>query len=129
MTSTNTVLSAAKSINLFGVKVGDIFHCSWGYDQTNCDYFEVVRVTRCAAEVRPIGSVIVDSFRGGERHMPAPGEFRGWSVLFGYGQRDRKLCKVKSYYRDGRPCIVLSRDYTADLWDGSSKFDSGQWGR
>jgi len=24
------------------VKVGDIFRCSWGYDQTNIDYFEVI---------------------------------------------------------------------------------------
>ena len=25
-----------------GVKVGDIFHYSWGYEQTNANYFQVV---------------------------------------------------------------------------------------
>ena len=29
-------------VNKFGVKVGDIFHMSWGYDQTNNDFFQVV---------------------------------------------------------------------------------------
>ena len=28
--------------NKFGVKVGDIFSASWGYDQTQTDYFQVV---------------------------------------------------------------------------------------
>ena len=26
------------------VKVGDIFRCSWGYDQTNIDYYQVVEL-------------------------------------------------------------------------------------
>lgn len=29
-------------VNKYGVKVGDIFHLSWGYDQTNNDFFQVV---------------------------------------------------------------------------------------
>lgn len=28
--------------NKYGVKVGDIFEASWGYDQTNVDFFQVV---------------------------------------------------------------------------------------
>lgn len=28
--------------NKYGVKVGDIFSASWGYDQTNVDFFQVV---------------------------------------------------------------------------------------
>lgn len=28
--------------NYLGVKVGDIFHYSWGYEQTNANYFQVV---------------------------------------------------------------------------------------
>lgn len=30
--------------NKFGVKVGDIFSTSWGYDQTNVDFFQVVEL-------------------------------------------------------------------------------------
>lgn len=30
--------------NYLGVKVGDIFHYSWGYEQTNANYFQVVEL-------------------------------------------------------------------------------------
>ena len=26
------------------VKVGDVFSCSWGYDQTNVDFFQVIKI-------------------------------------------------------------------------------------
>lgn len=28
--------------NKYGVKVGDVFYTSWGYDQTNIDFFQVI---------------------------------------------------------------------------------------
>lgn len=31
-----------KQQNYLGVKIGDIFHYSWGYEQTNANYFQVV---------------------------------------------------------------------------------------
>jgi len=37
------------------VKVGDIFRASWGYDQTNIDYYEVVAVKGQMVDVREIG--------------------------------------------------------------------------
>ena len=35
-------------------KVGDIFSSSWGYDQTNCDFVQVVSVTDKSVRVREI---------------------------------------------------------------------------
>ena len=35
----------AEVANEYGVKVGDVFQMSWGYDQTNNDFFQVVGVT------------------------------------------------------------------------------------
>lgn len=32
-------------VNKYGVKVGDIFHCSWGWEQTNEDFFQVVSLS------------------------------------------------------------------------------------
>lgn len=32
----------SKQQNYLGVKIGDIFHYSWGYEQTNANYFQVV---------------------------------------------------------------------------------------
>ena len=34
----------AEKINKFGVKVGDIFSASWGYEQTQTDFFQVVEL-------------------------------------------------------------------------------------
>lgn len=33
---------AAEKVNKYGVKVGDLFSASWGYEQTNVDYFQVI---------------------------------------------------------------------------------------
>jgi hypothetical protein len=43
------------------VEVGDIFASSWGYDQTNVDFYEVVGVTPSGKSVRivPIGKEVV----------------------------------------------------------------------
>lgn len=38
-------------VNEYGVKVGDVFSMSWGYDQTNNQFFQVVAVTRKKARI------------------------------------------------------------------------------
>lgn len=38
-------------VNEFGVKVGDVFMMSWGYEQTNNDFFQVVAVTAKKARI------------------------------------------------------------------------------
>lgn len=38
------------------LKVGDVLHASWGYDQTNADFYQVVKVpSKCFVIVREIG--------------------------------------------------------------------------
>ena len=37
-----------------GIKVGDIFRTSWGYDQTNIEFFEVTKVMGKSVEIREI---------------------------------------------------------------------------
>ncbi len=41
--------------------VGTILHHSWGYDQTNCDYYQVISVTEHGATIREIASRTVPS--------------------------------------------------------------------
>lgn len=50
--------------NKFGVKVGDIFYASWGYDQTNVDFFQVVAlVGKTSVRVRGV-SLPLEEERG-----------------------------------------------------------------
>lgn len=37
-----SVKSTKEKQNKYGVKVGDIFYASWGYEQTNIDFFQVI---------------------------------------------------------------------------------------
>ena len=42
------------------VKVGTIFKCSWGYDQTNVDFFKCVGFTPCFMKYVAVETVIAD---------------------------------------------------------------------
>ena len=55
------------------LKVGSILHSSWGYDQTNCDFYEVVERKAKSVILRPIGGIRVD----GSHLKPNPGHFIG----------------------------------------------------
>lgn len=60
------------------VKLGDIFQCTWGYDQTNIDYYQVTKIVGTAfVEVREIArqSEQTEWLQG--NCVPAPGKFIG----------------------------------------------------
>ena len=53
---------AAKRAEGHGLIVGDVLSCSWGYEQTNMEYFQVTRlVGKCSVEVREIGQDIEET--------------------------------------------------------------------
>lgn len=59
------------------VAVGDVFRCSWGYDQTNIDYFQVIEVSGVYVTVREIGQMAEETgFLCGDC-VPAVNQFRG----------------------------------------------------
>lgn len=39
------------------LKLGDILYASWGYDQTNIDYYKVVKTTKCTVDLVSIPKV------------------------------------------------------------------------
>lgn len=41
------------------LKVGDILHYSWGYDQTNCEFYQIVSITAHTVDIREIASEVV----------------------------------------------------------------------
>jgi hypothetical protein len=51
----------AEKVNKYGVKIGDIFSASWGWEQTNVNFFQVVAlVGECSVRVREVYPAIVD---------------------------------------------------------------------
>lgn len=60
------------------VKVGDVFRCSWGYDQTNVDYWEVVTLKgKRQVEVRRIAADCETSGLDTGKCVPVPGRYIG----------------------------------------------------
>ena len=83
------------------LKVGDIFYSSWGYDQTNIDFYEVVKVYNKKVAIRKISSYLV---RGEEGFMqghvlPTPHDFVGEEMIKTVLPSTNNSCsfKIKSY--------------------------------
>lgn len=55
---------AAKKAFQNPYRIGDIFHHSWGYDQTQCDFYQVVGLTKATVTLRPIVAATVEGSEG-----------------------------------------------------------------
>lgn len=96
-------------------KVGDVLVSSWGYDQTNIDYYQVIEKTAKMATIQKIASESVEIHCGGayESVMPKKNIF--------IGEPMKK--------RIGTYGINLNSYATADLWDGRAMHETGYgWG-
>src|SRR4029077_20462667 len=82
------------------VKVGDVFYTSWGYDQTNVEYFQVVGL-RGAKQVlvRAIGKHYEETGFMSGKSAPKPGDFLANSCALGSGN-PAKVCTVRAGYRN-----------------------------
>jgi hypothetical protein len=69
----------AAAIGSHDFKVGDALYASWGYDQTNIDFFEVIEILPKSVKVRPISQIMVDGSEGfmSESVKPAYGVYTG----------------------------------------------------
>jgi hypothetical protein len=64
------------------LKVGDLLHYSWGYDQTNCEFYQVVRATDKSVWIR---RVCAETVPGSEGFMSASCRPVRDKFLEGYG--------------------------------------------
>ena len=123
-------MTVTSAVNKYGVEVGDLFACHWGYDQSNWNFYRVVRVTATKAEVTPVKRVLVESDGPNDKvtggHEPAE-----YDVLVGIGREDTKrtkLCTVKTGYK-GQPTLVLrSGQYWANKVDEGATFHETGYG-
>lgn len=96
------------------LKVGDILYASWGYNQTNIDFYEVTRLMKRMVEIREIASKLDHAERGADYLVPVPGKFIG-----------RKLRKLP----DSKGTVRITSYAWAYLWDGKPKYQTATgWG-
>lgn len=90
------------------IKVGMIFEHSWGYGQTNIDFYEVVSITPKTVKVRKIAQdTTEDGFMSGHT-VPVPGTFVEPEM--------RKLVRHADW-ADGKPYLRFDYGWCG-LWDG-----------
>jgi hypothetical protein len=80
-------------------KVGDLFYSSWGYDQTNIDFYQVTAVKAKSVEARRIaGNSKYDGPMNGHT-SPMPNHFTGEAqrYLIRFNGDDSPYFKVASY--------------------------------
>jgi hypothetical protein len=97
-------------------KVGDIFSYSWGYDQTNVEFYQVVSTTEKTVTVREIASKPVPNSGGFmcDQCVPCPGTFLDDA---------KPLVKRPQPSSDGRG--LLPFDFGVGTpWDGSPEYRS-----
>lgn len=62
-------------------KVGEIYYDSWGYEQTNIDFYQIIEVLPRSVKIRPIGGEFVDGSYGHDsaKVKPTADDFQGES--------------------------------------------------
>jgi len=120
-----------------GPAVGDVLVSSWGYDQTNIDFWRVVGLTASGKSVRivPAGQRVVDYSKGSERVVPGGGDvFREQDAVTTTSLI--RWCEVRSWFQ-GRTMVEetwavgVPAGYknTAHLWDGRPVYQTAAgWG-
>ena len=99
------------------VKVGDIFSCSWGYDQTNIDFYKCVGFTPCFMKYVAVNTEIVDS-NGESADYVAPGKKESKTVY---------KAKLKDY--GNGPGFAPTSYSWASKWSGEPVYQTAVgWG-
>lgn len=118
-----------EKVNKYGVKVGDLFSASWGYEQTNVDFFQVVELVGTSSvrvrEVYPemieedaVSSMSADRTYRISRELLPPAS----RSIFIKDQERGDLKRLKSYAADGvsNPQFYLDSFADAHYCSGDS---------
>lgn len=95
---------------------GAIFHFSWGYDQTQCDYFQVISRKGQMVKVQQIAS---RSVKGSEGHMSDNRIAVKDSFL-----TDEKILTKKVQFTKGTPYLTMASYGWCSLWNGKPQYCS-----
>ena len=97
---------------------GAILESSWGYDQTNIDYFKIIKRTNDTIFLIPLNSVVTES--GDMRGRCQPGTpMQTGEYVSCVGTWNGKPIRRRLYRRDGEVTGCSIKHGWADLWEGT----------
>lgn len=97
-------------------KKGDILYSVWGYDQTNIDYFQVVKATEKSVWIREIDKKKTYKGHMHGSSLPIKDQFLSWSLLDKENKPVRRTIKNPDWA--SKPYINIKGYNSASLWDG-----------
>lgn len=101
-------------------KEGDILYSPWGYDQTNIDFYKVLKVTKASVKIGKIPKKVIGG-QGSPSEQVVP-----VTSARPEGKMMTKRFKQDPYHTD-RYYVNISSYASAYLWDGQPKSQTG-WG-
>lgn len=100
-----------------GVQIGTIFYSSWGYDQTNVDFYEVVGLTPKGVKIRKVAQSAEAAGYGQDEVSAEAGHFLGGV--------ETKMLRGSAQH----PYLSLNSYSSASIWDGQAKYQTASgWG-
>ena len=99
-------------------KVGDVLHYSWGYEQTQCEFYEVISTTPGTITMREIAQVTAPgseiSHGMAESRLAVKGSFLD----------NAEPITKRVQYAESEPGYVTMKHGGARLWNGQPKYRS-----
>ena len=113
-------------------KVGDILYSSWGYDQTNIEFYKVVKVSDFSVWIQQVATKIVEVTGWAHENVTAGDsseyQVRNWDVPGEYITKTYPIHrhKVKHFSWDQEEIYYVSLNSFshAKVWDGKPKGQS-----
>jgi len=107
----NHAASKKQRSNTFLEKLekGMILVTSWGYEQTNVEFFEVIQVKGCSVYLREISSDLSETGFMSGNALPRKGEYVGEII--------KRVVRGGDY-------VKISESRSAHLWDGRAMYRS-----
>ncbi len=100
-----------------GVEVGDVLQCSWGYDQTNIDYYEVTAlVGKTMVEIRPIAQQVQETGFMSGRCIPVPGKYVGEPMRKVAKDGAVRITSYSSAYKIKPMNVAGAKVYGSSYW-------------
>lgn len=131
--TTGKAAHSAPILNKYGVKVGDLFCASWGYDQTNLDFFQVVELvgTQSVRVREVVPHILKDEDTGGSMSryitcgVPKSGEMLppvGYSIFINNQERG-DLKRLNEWTKDD-PFFRVGNGYLCTKYKGKRLYES-----
>lgn len=115
-----TITDDKKSRNHYDIKVGDIFVVSWGYEQTNLNFYQVISlVGKTSVRIVEINPVIIEEI---QQNMGRNIKIKNDATMmerksFHQFIKNNESGDLKRVFNKGEPYIKIS-DYYAYLYKG-----------